>query len=143
MHDIDVVTPLEGQHDLQVGVVLTQPGVRHHRHVGTGRVAEAQRRDVELGRPERGVAAGTGEEGHLDAAAAKAADEMPRQGLQATGKRFGDRVLGGSQDYDVHDAPRSATAASTAAYTCSWTRAISWRSRRRSSGSARHDGRSR
>ena len=83
---VHVLAPPQLQHHLEVRVVLPKPRLGQHRDVRPGRVAELERSDGELTGVERGVAAGTGEEGDVDAALAQTPDEMPGQRLEPAGE---------------------------------------------------------
>ncbi len=87
-------------------MVLLQPRAGRHGHVGAGGVAELERQDGDLPGVELWVAAGSGEERHLDAPGPQPLDQGPAERLESAGEGLPQRVAGRGEDHDVHASPR-------------------------------------
>ena len=92
VHHVHVVTPAQGQHQVEVGVVLASHSSGCIETSRLRGVAQVDRPDVEQLRAELRVGAGTGEDGEVDAPRAQSLDEVPRQRLHPAGERLADRV---------------------------------------------------
>ncbi len=103
MHDVQAGAA-QLEHERQVGVVLLQPPLRRHAHVGAGGVADHGPADPQLAGAERGVGAGSGEDGHVMTAPAQAVRQRPGVRLEPAGERLDDGEARGGDQTDPHAA---------------------------------------